>query len=210
MDSQIDMKACERMVRSLSYRAMRRIPRASFLSREDLEQELWCALCKARDAFNPALGIPFGAYAYRGMLQHLNRYIEKHIWRFAEGTMALSLDAEMTTEDGSTATLGEAIASDAPPVIKGITEESNYKMALSRLSPRAQKFVAILHEQPEAIIREVMLGEDKLEHAKKIGAPYLPPKRITASLVFDLLGAGTTERRKILTEVEDMGMRMSR
>lgn len=205
----VDMAESTRIISQLSRRVLRRLPASSVLSLEDIQQEMWIAWCAAREAFDATRGVPFGAFLYRGLINHINRYVHHNVWRFPEQTFALSLDFQYSGEN-SEGTLGDVIASDAeaPEII--VERQSCYQAALKRLSQRARVFVILLHEQPRALVREVMLAADKAEHAKKIGAPFAQPKRITASLVFDLMGAPALERKKIVAEVAKVGAKISR
>ncbi|MDE4297054.1 sigma factor [Phaeobacter gallaeciensis] len=214
MSEFIDMKESERMIRALAGRVMRRlraIPQ-SVMSFDDVEQELWIAWCKARDRFEPSRGIPWQAYVQRGMKQHINRVIEAQIERFEGQTFAVSLDSKASsfgdTEDGPT--IGEIIASDAPLPSDEAEWESNYNKAISVMSDRAKIFVSLLREQPPELLNEVLVAQDKAEHAAKLGAPYNAPRRITSAMVFDLMGAPRTERTKITREVEQLGARLSK
>jgi DNA-directed RNA polymerase specialized sigma24 family protein len=205
-----DPKRSEHLVRSLRAKVQRRLSSIStpVMSGEDIEQELWIAWCKARDSFDPDRGIPFGAYVWRGMMQHINRQIERHISRFKGQTFALSINAGRLSDDGE---MNEGI----PIPDKDIGQEeksirrSCYRRAIKKLSPDARTFVRILDEQPPEILQEVMLATDKEEHAKNIGAPFVNPRRITSKMVFDLMGLDRSERRGILKEVKEMGVNLS-
>jgi DNA-directed RNA polymerase sigma subunit (sigma70/sigma32) len=210
MSDFIDPKESERMIFALAHRVKRRLQSLpqSIMSYEDIEQELWIAWCKARDAFEPSRGIPWAAYLQRGMRQHINRVVEKNIERFEGQTFALSLD-ESFGEDGDT-TLGEIIPAADPLPCNVVEGKSNYEKAMSVMSGRAKVFVLLLNEQPKVILDEVLMAQDKAEHAVKLGAPFNAPRRITAMMVFDLMGASRPERARITREVEKIGMRLSK
>lgn len=206
-----DFEKSRRQVRRLAYRVMRRLSsiNAPIISQSDIEQELWVGWCKARDVFDPERGVPFAAFAQRGMKQHINRYIERHIERFEGQTFALSLDANCF-ENGEDTTLGEAIASDNPEPHKISEQLSSFRASYRRMSPKAQTFVRILNDQPQELLQEILMAQDKAEHASKLGAPYVQQRRITSKMVFDLMGLSRTERVKIMAEVESIAERASR
>ena len=204
-----DHKEDERMIFALTYRVVRRLQSLPqvVMSKEDIEQELWIAWCKARDAFQPSRGIPWAAYLQRGMRQHINRVVDVQIERFEGQTFALSLDAQFG--DDNSLTLSEVIPSAAPLPCEEAERESNYQRALDELSGRAAQFVILMHAQPKILLNEVLVAQDKAEQAVKLGAPYNAPRRLTTAMVFDLMGAQRSERTKITKEVERVGMRMS-
>ncbi len=208
-----DHKEDERMIFALTHRVVRRLQTLPqvVMSKEDIEQELWVAWCKARDAFEPSRGIPWAAYLQRGMKQHINRVVDVQIERFEGQTFALSLNQSVNPTGGYDRedSLEDVIPGDTPLPCEEAERESNYRMALTVLSSRAKIFVTILKDQPEDLLQEVLIAQDKAEHANKLGAPYNAPRRITTAMVFDLMGAPRSERTKITREVEQLGIRMS-
>ncbi len=205
---EIDLAESRKLIKTFSFRVMRRVP-VSIISRDDVEQELWIAWCQARDNFKPEMGVPFGAYFWKTMNRHINRVLERTLWRFKEQTFALSLDYKDDSGDGAGLSLGETIASSDKTAAQVAEGESNYQDSLRNLSDRSALFVRLLREQPVQLVAEVMLAEDKAEFAKKIGAPYAKPNHITSTLVFDLMGASNLERTKIIKEVRKVAKRAS-
>jgi DNA-directed RNA polymerase specialized sigma24 family protein len=210
MSEYFDMAQSERMIRSLANKVVNRlatIPQKVF-SREDIEQELWIAWCKARDKYEPGRGVPWQAFLQRGMKNHINREIEKHVERFEGQTFALSLDMQAGEDNEST--LSEVIPSPDPMPHERTERASNYAMAMELLSDRAKVYVSLLHDQPPELLHELSMMHDKAEQAVKVGAPFNVSRHITSRMIFDLMGAERNERSKIKKEVETMGMRMSK
>lgn len=200
------------MVHALAHRVRRRlatIPQA-ILSYDDIVQELWIAWCKARDRFEPSRGIPWPAYLQRGMKQHINRVVDVHIERFEGQTFALSFDASASGGFDMDCALRDIVPNKDPLASDIVEAESNYDMAMAIMSDQARVFVSLLKEQPPQLLNEVLMAQDKAEHAATVGATYNAPQRITATMVFDLMGLTRTERSKVTKEVEKMGTRLSR
>lgn len=206
---EINHKDSERMVHAFAARVNRRLaalPKV-MMSHEDVVQELWIAWCKARDRFDPSRGIPWPAYLHNGMRLHINRMIETHISRLGAKAFAFSLDS--TIEGTENATLAEIIPSDDILPEYRIEERSNYREAMRLMSDPAKMFVSILNDQPQELLNEVLVAQDKAEYAAKIGAPFNAPLRITAHMVFNLMGVSQIERTRIRKEVSEIGMRIS-
>lgn len=207
-ESEFDLTQSEKVINRFAFRVQRRIRTLpqGVMSLDDIKQELWIAWCKARDNFEPSRGIPFEPYLRRGMINHINSVIKTQIEKFPEQTFALSLDAKVGDED---MTLMDVIPSSEKTAESFAEELSNWNKGISVLSPRAKLFVSILESQPEELLQECLLGGHKKAQAVKVGAPYVNQIRITSQMVFDLMGASTSERRKIVMEVERVGAKLS-
>jgi DNA-directed RNA polymerase specialized sigma24 family protein len=200
-------QASERLVHSLANRVVRRlrsIPQ-KVMSKEDIEQELWVAWCKARDSYSSDYGVPFAAYLSRGMKLHINRVVEVQIERFKEQTFALELDRPMDSADGEGGTLMDVIPSDTVGADEYVERNDTFQRAIETLSDRARIVVTLLNDQPQELLGEALLSQKKAEFSRTLGAPFLPTMRITTSMVFDLIGANRSERRKIMLEIKSLG-----
>lgn len=203
-----DPKESKAQIDAFAHKVLRRLKSLGAASHtlDDVQQELWVAWCKACEAYDPQMGASFKTFLYLGMQRHINRYVETHFERFHGQTVALSLDA--TVEDG-----GETFASVVPD--QGalqdavLEQESNFAYAMSRLSPRAQKFLAIVREQPEGIIQEFRKFESKSEYAKQQGIHFAAPQRLASWLIFDLMGVSRPDRKLILDEITQLGEKLT-
>lgn len=206
-----DYKTSERQINRFTNRVVRRLQSISqaILGKQDIEQELWVAWCKARDSYDCESGVPWQAYLQRGMMNHINRVVEKNLERFSGQTFAFSLEAPMSNEEGDGQSLSDIVPSDDMLPSEQIERESNFEYALSVLSDQAKTFVSILKEPPVEVLNEVQMGKDKAEFASKIGAPYATPHHLSSAMIFDLMGANRTQRTKIKKELVDIGIRMS-
>ena len=209
-----DRKESEKAIRAFSYRVMRRLAAAGdhSLTQEDVQQELWLAWVVACQNYDAESGVPFLAYLQNGMRQHINRYIEKHVDRRHDEVTALSLDMTLEGNDLGEAgdTFGEAVPSDDPHPGVGIEEESQFRWALSKLKPQAQMFLTLLKEQPVELLEEVRRVSDRCDYAKSRGIPGPFNNRLTAPMIFDLMGVSRVERIQITDELRKIGARACR
>lgn len=209
----IDMKDSKAQVRRFATKALRRCHAlgAASVTLNDVEQECWVAWCLARDAYDASRGVPFAPFFHRGMIRHVNRWISKNFERFYEGTVAVTLDAPVASSDGDLDTLGAILADEqAIDMERELSRRGSYNLALERLSPRAADFVRLLEEQPEELLQSYRKLEAKAQHAREMGCAYNRPSRLTAAMIFDVLGASRYERGRIIEEVSQIGDLLSR
>lgn len=205
----LDHEASAKIVRAFAARVRRRLrslPRA-VMGNEDVEQELWEAWCIARDNYKPDMGIPWAAYLRRGMMNHINSRIDRHIGRFPEAAFALSLDASVGDEEGQT--LAEVIPSDIPDASAAVEERSNYEAAKAILSPDAAMFLKILYEQPDELLQEVQKADDKKEMADQLNLPFAVSRRVTRSVIFDVMGISGRRKNEVIKEIQSLEVELA-
>ena len=197
----------EKAITSFAYRVLRRLKAAGAhtFDLDDVKQELWLAWAKACDEFDPNLGVKFSTFLYRGMRMHINRWVENNVDRRHDEVIAYSVDASFDTDGEGSGTLADVLPSDDPIQDVNLEHESSFRHALTMLSPRAAQFVTLLKDQPIELLEQVRLMEVKSEYARERGIVSPVARRLTSSMIFDLMAAGRTERAKIMTEVEKVG-----
>lgn len=205
MSDHHDPRQVERFVRQFAGKALRRAHAlgARSESLEDIEQELWCAWCRARDKFDPDRGVSFTTYLHRAMQMHVNRYIFVQYERLHGQTNALSLNAPADEEDDGP--LSEVIADEnaadpAEQALRGRMAEH----IKARMTPRTRTFIEILADPPDELVSQLSDLEKKREHAKSMNLPYAPQRGVSQSLVFDLMGLGRTARAAVLREIKEV------
>lgn len=200
-----DPKQDAKQVNSFASRALMRVRAAGdhITSLEDLKQELWVAWCLAVENFDAKAGVPFGAYLQRGMRQHINRHIEKHVSRRHDEVTALSLDYTVRDDDEEVAFADAVPSADPSPDVE-IEWRSQLEYAMSLMSPRAKLFVSLLERQPPELLEEVRRLQARSDYARERGLPTLSFNRLTAAMVFDLIGASASERVKINHEIRHL------
>lgn len=205
-----DPKESTKQIDSFAPRVLRRLHLlgAKTHTLDDVKQELWLAWCKACEAYKPDGGASFSTFLTKGMRLHINRYVEKNFERFHDETIALSLEGHSPAGAGGEnagGRLSDVVADTAPPQSAEFENEDCFSYALTRLSPRAAKFVTILKEQPPELLDEVRRLEQKAEYAKERGITYATAHRLTSSMIFDFMGASRNERKQIMDEVQQIG-----
>lgn len=76
---------------SIARRAAARYARRCWWAdKQELEQEAWVAMLRARKTFDPQVGVPFGGYAWRAVVVSLSSYL----WRQSAPVSAGDRDLE--------------------------------------------------------------------------------------------------------------------
>ncbi|TDW20532.1 sigma-70-like protein [Rhizobium azibense] len=209
----IDHKESVDLIRRLAWSIARKLhgSGATSMSHEDVEQELWIVWCRARDTFDPTLGVPFKAYLLEGIRRSklgLNRTMFK---RIAE-ERAKSLDAPiaMNGDDSSEGSLLDIIASGDDSAEDKLAEETHLAWALRKLSARASLFLKLLYEQPPELLEQMRQLKARSDWAKEIGAQNILISQITTAFVFRLMDADRPERTKILAELRKLSEKVQR
>lgn len=206
----IDHKESAELIKRLSWSIARKLhgSGAMSMSREDVEQELWCIWCRARDTFDPTLGVPFRAYLLEGIRLSklaINRQVFKRIGE----ERAQRLDAPVGNDEETTA-LVDLMASDGPSPDAELDEASHIAWALKKLSARSALFLKLLYEQPPELLEQMRLLKARADYAKTIGAQNILISHITTAFVFRVMGADRPERTKILAELRQLSEKVQR
>ncbi|AGC36089.1 RNA polymerase sigma factor [Rhizobium phage RHEph10] len=206
----IDHKESVDLIRRLSWSIARKLHGngATSLSHEDVEQELWLVWCRARDTFDPTLGVPFKAYLIEGIRRSklaINRQMFKRIGE----ERAQRLDAPVGN-DGEGDNLIDLMPSSAPLPDAQVDEATHIAWALKKLSERTALFLKLLYEQPPELLEQMRLLKARAEYAKSIGAQNILISHITTSFVFRLMDADRPERTKILAELRTLSEKVQR
>ncbi|OCP22017.1 MULTISPECIES: sigma factor [unclassified Ensifer] len=206
----IDHKESAELIKRLSWSIARKLhgSGAMSMSREDVEQELWCIWCRARDTFDPTLGVPFRAYLLEG-IRISKLAINRQMFKRIDEERAKSLDAPIGDDD-EMGSLIDVIASDDTTAETKMVEETHLNWALRRLSARAALFLKLLYEQPPELLEQMRLLKARADYAKSIGAPNILASHITTAFVFRVMNADRPERTKILAELRKLSERVQR
>lgn len=211
MSPALDPRASERIIRSVALKVHRRVHalggRTTQL--EDVEQELWGAWCKARDAYDPERGVKFVTFLYATLYREINRWVNVQFERFHDQTVALSFDRAMEGEDGAGDSLHEVVADPLGDTEQRVVRNDAYLKTLGALSPRAQVFVRLLTDTPPDLAAEWRRLDAKADWARQLGLAHWAPNDITPTLVFDFMDAPRGERTTILQEIETVTARLN-
>ena len=206
----IDYKDSVELIRRLSWSIARKLhgSGAMSMSREDVEQELWCVWCRARDTFNPELGVPFRAYLLEGV--RLSKLaINRKIYKRIDEERAVRLDAPVGDEEQSSSLI-DLLPDGGPLQDDMMLEAKHFAWALSKLSARAALFLKLLYEQPPELLDQMRELQARADYARSIGAQNIMISHITTSLVFRLMGADRPERTKIFAELRKLSDKVER
>jgi hypothetical protein len=160
----------------------------------------------------------------RGMGNHINRWAEYEI---RERNMApFDLDAEIGEEDHGT--LHDLIADETIPSPEEVVIKEDIKdFALNpvrwrprpagwrkpaELSPNAKKFLQLVRDPPDAIMAQFHALQARARYAREV--LKIPsacgPKRVTASLVMDVMGIeDRLERVNIYDQLQHLSEKVS-
>lgn len=189
-----------RTVMRLAYKVLRRVTAAGMRAPdiEDIYQELSVAYLIAKRHYRPETQVPFGAYLMRGMYQHINRWVSDQMKQDKE--TAFSLDQSVLDDDEGS--LGDVIPNDEKSPEDLITERDAYQQTMSKLSPRARKFIELLESPPPELVREVRAMQARAAYGKQRGFATPSLRGVTTSVVFDVMGSDRWERTKINRELK--------
>ena len=205
MVAQVQYRDHEKLILHTAHRVMRRIYNlGTSATIDDVVSELSIAWIIARDSWEQEHGVPFVPFLMRGMIQHINRWVSKEILQHNSAHLDLDADIEEGTNAHDViADRGEIDAETA--AVRSDLRERNLK----RLSPVARKFVELLESPPAALVAVLRAQKARAEYARSRGVSMISPtnKRITTSMVFDLMGVTSKERTSISKEIEEIARR---
>lgn len=206
----IDHKESVDLIRRLSWSITRKLHGSGVLSlsHEDIEQELWLVWCRARDTFNPSLGVPFRAYFLKGVEISKKEISRKTYKRIGE-EHAARLDAPLGDDETGSTMLDQMPSADPTPDAD-LVETTHLQWALANLTDRASQFLKLLYEQPPELLEQMRHLNARANYAKEIGAPNILIGGITTSFVFRLMDADRVERTKILAELRKLSETVKR
>jgi len=203
-----DPKNSEAQIKRFAWKVLRRFRAAGDHSHEidDVVQELWIAWHKAVQAFNPEMGVPFGAYLMRGMKFHINKYADDHVTKRHDEVVALSMD--MTFDEDKA--FANIIPDTAELQDEVVIKRGLFERVVAELSPDAKTFVRIMTDDSEELRHEVRAIEERNNYASSQRVRSLLPLGLSETAVFELMGATYRQRERILAEIENVSQRYSK
>jgi hypothetical protein len=192
----------KRQIGRFARRVLRRAKSAGAASIliEDIESELMIAWCKARDKWNDSVGVPFAAYLARGMMNHINTWLDGEIG--FRNLAPLSLD----NSRAGFKNLHDTVEDETVERIDQKVEEQNIRdVIIPRLSPTTRKFVELLDTPPYFLFEEMSASKARSNYAKSRGIKQsISLNRITAALVFDFMGLALWDRKLVYEELDQI------
>lgn len=185
----------QKQIATFARQVLRRAKAAGAASVElsDIESELALVWVIASEKFDPQYGVPFGAYLRRGMVQHINRWIQDQI----EESFHTSLDLEIDDSYG----LHDRVSSlDAGP--DEIAEvASTRRLVMKNLPDQSRIFLELLETPPPEFLEIMKAAQDRAAYARSRGMNAVAPTDVTAPMVFDLLGLNRKERTEVYVDL---------
>lgn len=176
---------------------------------EDIFAESCIAWCIARDSFDPNRGVEFSAYLIYGAKLHINRWLQRQIDAGYRSQREISLDASVENARHSrTASLGNRPISDliadenAVNAERELERRKRLEAFAARLSPRARQYLTLLANPPEEILAISRAIDARNDRARACGYARFAFKNIYSRIIFDLMGAGQVERKRITDQIE--------
>lgn len=161
MESSFNLKDYERLLASLSHKALRRATAKGFyLEFDDLFQEAKQTFVVASEKFDPQLGVKFSTYLWSAVRNNLQR-IESNVIKVQSKTK--SMDAEIGDDVG---TLHDLLASNEMSIADTLVSLETRSANFSKLSSEAQRVVAVLDSPTEQVIKELRRMEEFRAHCK--------------------------------------------
>lgn len=197
----LSFKQHERLLMKITWRVLRRVHSAGCktLTHQDLMQEAAVAWCKARDNWNPEFNVPFAPYLTRGVLNHLNRFVQGEI----NQRLLIAVDIDSSPDGSADTTMHEVISSETQLSVEDQVVESDIRAyVMQRLSPVAKIFVELLSSPPQWLVDEFNALRARSEYARTRGIPSATPRSITNAMIMDFLGLSRTQRHKIYLEIK--------
>jgi RNA polymerase sigma factor FliA len=136
--------------------------RASHLSRDDLASAGALALVTAADAFNPDLGIPFGAYARKRIMGAFADDMRASDW--ASRSTRRRIKDTMAVQETLTGTLGRTPTVDELAAALGTDRETT----VSALADASRTVTALDDVTSEFLAAETVLPEESLLESEKL------------------------------------------
>lgn len=198
MSSQaLKIQDVHRLMASVAAKAMRRVKalRLDTIQFEDVMSELAIAWCRARDCFDPSLGVPFNAYLMRGMKMHVNAYISRE----ASKLRAVSLDR--TVGDDDDLDMHDIIPDQSRPIEEIVGDNQFFQFFVKRLSPRARQYLTLLASPPDELLDINRAIIARTQYANSRGFARFCFHHINSGMIFDFMDVRAAERKRIMDEI---------
>lgn len=174
---------------------------------DDIVQELSVAWLEAVEKYDPKGGASFSTFLHIGMLRHINRYIQKQYeLQLTSPQNSLSIDESIDGDNMKSITFSDIITDRMPRADQQVECESCYNLVTRNLSERARQFVNLLRNPPIELISALDELSEKAMYAKRLGYNYVTVKRVSANIIFGLMGARRNERDKIIKEIRSQAL----
>lgn len=196
--------ASRRLIASLTRKVCSRMRAAGvrIVEPEEVTQELWVAWSVARNTYDATHGVPFGAYFYRGALNHINRWF-RDLENADIKLVGFSLDDTASADDEKD--MHEVIADPARQADEEVALVERRRQVREKLSPIALRFLELLEDPPVALYREIEAMKARAQFCRDNGRYAGPtPNGVTISMIADLMGLTRHQRNVTYRELKSL------
>jgi len=192
----------EKQVRIFGRRVLNRMRAAGArtVQLEDILSELTVAWCQARDHWNSQAGVPFGAYLFRGMRNHINRWAQKEI--NVHNIAPYSMDAQHAQHDYEDDFHEVLTATDEPTPEDKVVGKDQAERFLLALSPNARLYIDNLMNPPDWLVAELKAMQAKAKFGRARGLTSMAPQDVNSGFVMTALGFDRAQRKAVHDEVK--------
>lgn len=194
-----DLKDYERLLASLSHKALRRATaRGCSIEFDDLFQEAKITFVHAKDKFDPEQGVKFSTYLWQAVRNNLLRLTQ----RAAETDRnSRSLDERLGEDDAGT--LHDILPAQQETVEDRMERLERSSAMFQRLSYNARRVIVILDAPPPELVRELRRAEAFRRHCR--AHKYAASQRVLdVGFVCAALGLDSGETRRVKREFKDI------
>jgi DNA-directed RNA polymerase specialized sigma24 family protein len=191
----------EKQIKAFGRRVLNRMRAAGAVSTqlEDVVGELRIAWCEARNRWNSQTGVPFGAYLYRGMRNHINRWAQNEL--DVHNIAPFSFNKEVFEQDEVEFIDILKPNIEEPSIEDQLISRDEAKLFLDDLSDDTRKLVELLISPPEFLIEELKKMQARARYGRTRGLCSSSPKQLTISFIMDALGLSQGQRRAVSIEL---------
>ena len=198
MTYQANLKDYERLLASLSHKALRRATARGYaIEFDDLFQEAKITFVHAMEKFNPELGVKFSTYLWTSVKNNLLR-LEGKVGDVQRRTV--SIDRQLD-EDGGT--FHDILGDNSESIEDRMERMERESDMFERLSGNARRVIAILDQPPTELVREIRRMEAFRSHCKtnKYAAAV---RNLDVHTVCAALGFSEKETRQVKREFKQI------
>jgi DNA-directed RNA polymerase specialized sigma24 family protein len=203
MNTILTYETSERHIKAFGRRVLQRMRAAGAESTQldDILGELKIAWCEARNRWNEAAGVPFGAYLYRGMRNHINRWVEHEM--NVHNTAPFSIHKGISRdEDGEFEEVTEAFTDDLSAE-EWLIGQDQARHFFAALTPDTRKLIELLISPPDFLVSELEKLQARSRYGRLRGIHSSSPKRLTMAFVMTAMGLTQYQRRQVEAEIQN-------
>lgn len=176
------------------------LARDASLDIDDVEQEMWIVLHRARASYDPASGIPFDAYFGLCAKRHAVR-MARRVARMANMEVVSINDVAGEDDESEIASF---IQGDEPDGEQVAIEESQREYVMRSVDDRLRILIQFIRDTPPEIEAQIASARAKAEWAQQMGIKMEPPRRMTLRMIAETLGIGRGAQYRMIERLKQI------